>query len=87
MKDDNGFPLIYGLSSVDGRTPVQIKFNPDNKGMIVDKTVTIGFTPTALSNQTDDDFPVSKGVSSTNADTVLPWYVNPATGGVLVDGL
>lgn len=83
MKDDNGFPLMYGLSSTDGVTPVQIKFDPVH-GMKTDTTTVIAFTPRAISNQTDNDFPIMKGVSSADNNTVLPWYVNPSTGGVLI---
>lgn len=84
-KDDNGAPLLYGISAVDGVTPVQIKFNPNGGGMKVDFTSTISFTPELVSAQTDNDFPIAKGVSDADGETILPWYVNPSTGGVLID--
>lgn len=84
-KDDNGNPLMYGLSSADGVTPVQIKFNPSGGGMKIDTTTAIAFTPALVSAQTNNDFPIAKGTSSSNDNVVLPWYVNPSTGGVLID--
>lgn len=86
-KDDNGFPTMFGISCVDGVTPVRIKFNSSNGGMLLDTATVISFVPDpsqALIHD-DNDFPVMKGVSSTNHSVILPWYVNPTNGAVLAD--
>lgn len=85
QKDDNGYGTWFGISSVDGVTPVQIKFNPANKGMKIDTTHTIEFTPPKhFPPVGDNSVPVVKGVSSANAKTILPFYVYPTTGAVLI---
>ncbi len=83
--DDNGYPAIYGISCVDGVTPVRIQFNPSNGGMKVDDTTVISIVPAETSFVDSNDRPVAKGVSSSDSNVTLPWYVNPATGAVLID--
>lgn len=84
-KDDNDFPTIFGLSCVDGVTPVRVTFNASNGGMNYDTTTVISFTPSSTFPQVDDNsMPIAKGVSSTNPNVILPWYVVPSTGAVLV---
>lgn len=86
-KDDNDSPTMFGVSCVDGVTPVRIKFDASSGGMLVDSSTVISFTP--VSSQAllrdDNDNPCQKGVSSADGKTVLPWYVNPSNGAVLVD--
>lgn len=84
-KDDNAYPLLYGISATDGESVVPIKFNPANGGMKINTDMVISFTPKLINAQTDDDFPIAKGVSSADGATVLPFYVVPSTGAVLVD--
>lgn len=83
-KDDNGFPVIYGVSHLDGRTPVRIHFDPTTRRMQTDTTTSIAFNPTINASQTDDDFPIAKATSSADNETVRPWVVNASTGAVLV---
>lgn len=83
MKDDNFYPVIYGVSHLDGRTPVRVKFTSARKIMI-DSTTSIAFNPTINASQTDNDFPIAKAVSSTDNSTVRPWVVNASTGAVLI---
>ncbi len=83
-KDDNGFPVIYGVSHHDGRTPIQVKFT-SARYMLIDSVTTIEFDPTIDASQTDDDFPIAKATSSADNKTVRPWVVNAETGAVLVD--
>lgn len=86
QKDDNGYGTWWGISSIDGVTPVQIKFNPVNKGMEVDLVHTIQFTPPKhFPPVGDNSVPVLKGVSSSDHKTVLPFYVYPPTGAVLIE--
>ena len=80
--DDNGYPTIFGISCVDGITPVRVVFTVN--GMLLDTVTTISVVPSPLFPDADDnDKNVAKGVSSADHKTVLPWYVNPATGAVL----
>lgn len=83
-KDDNGFPILYGVSHLDGRTPVAVKFN-SSRGMKVDTTTTISFSPAVNASQTVNGFPIAKATSSSDDSTVLPWVVNASTGAVLID--
>lgn len=85
QKDDNGYPTIFGISCVDGVTPVRIQFSSTTGGMKTDDTTAISVTPAMRTATDDNDQPVAKGVSSTDSSVVLPWYVNPATGAVLIE--
>ncbi len=85
-KDDNAYPTVFGLSCVDGTTPVRITFDSTTRGMNVDSTTVISFTPsTTFLHKDDNAMPIAKGVSSTDSTKILPWYVVPSTGAVLVD--
>lgn len=83
-KDDNGLPVVYGVSDLDGITPVQIQFNPSTRAMEVDTTTSISFDPTVVVNQNSTEYPLAKGTSSSDNATILPWVVNHSTGGVLI---
>lgn len=89
-RDDNGFPLYYGVSDLDGITPVQIQFDttttPGTTVMLVDATTTISFTPATLgTNQNPNTItPFLKATSSADNTTVLPLVVNHSTGAILV---
>lgn len=82
-KDDNGKPLLYGVSHLDGRTPVQVKFN-SLRGIMVDTTTSIAFDPAVNATTTDDDFPLAKATSSDDNKTIRPWVVHATTGAVLI---
>ncbi len=85
-KDDDGFPTIFGVSDLDGVTPIKIQFNPSTRAMLIDKTTSISFSPTLVTNQdVNKAYPFAKATSSADDITVLPWVVNHSTGGVLVD--
>lgn len=81
QKDDNGANCIFGISCVDGVTPVKIQFT--SNGMKVDTTTVISVVPKEITQLDANSVPVAKGVSSTNAKVILPWYVVPSTGAVL----
>lgn len=86
QKDDNGYGSWFGISSIDGVTPVQIVFDATTHGMLIDTVHTIAFTPPKHFPPVGaNSVPVLKGVSTANAKTVLPWYVYPTTGAVLVE--
>lgn len=82
-KDDNAVQVLYGVSHLDGVTPVQVKFNA-LRGMLVDTTTSIAFSPTINASRTANDLPIAKATSSADNSTVLPWVVNASTGAVLI---
>lgn len=79
--DDNDKSLIYGVSHVDGTTPVAIKFDASRK-MLVDFTTTIQF-PAARYTAGNRYYPLAEATSSANNRTIRPWVVNASTGAVL----
>lgn len=82
--DDNGYPSIWGVSCVDGKTPVKIQFT--SFGMKADRTTTISYTPPVQYNHKDDnEKSIATAVSSADGKTILPWNVVPSTGAVLID--
>lgn len=85
QKDDNGFPVIYGVSHLDGVTPVQIMFK-STRAIMVDDTTSIAFDPSIVQTQNNlTGYPLATGTSSADDETVLPWVVNASTGAVLID--
>jgi len=85
-KDDNGLPVIFGVSHLDGITPVQIQFVPGTRVMMVDSITSIAFNPALVGDhQNINDYPFAKATSSSDDATVRPWVVNASTGAVLID--
>jgi len=83
-KDDNGCPVIYGVSHLDGVTPVRIRFGSARE-MMVDDTTSIAFDPLIVQTQNNlTGYPLATGTSSSDDSTVLPWVVNADTGAVLI---
>lgn len=83
-KDDNAMPVIYGVSHLDGKTPIQIHFTASRQIMI-DTVTSIAFNPNIIQTQNNlTGYPLATGTSSTDDSTVLPWVVNASTGAVLV---
>ena len=83
-QDDNSVQVIYGVSHLDGVTPVGITFDA-NRGMEVDTTTTIAFDPSVNASRTQNDKMIAKATSSADNTTCRPWVVNATTGAVLVD--
>lgn len=83
QKDDNAHNTIFGISCVDGTTPIKIQFNGNT--MMVDTTTVISVVPQEITQLDGNSVPVAKGVSSTNKKIILPWYVNPINGAVLIE--
>lgn len=81
-KDDNGFPVIYGVSHRDGITPVQVKFT-DAGRVITDSSTTIEFDPDVNAFQTENDLPIAKALDDDG--NVRPWVVNEDTGAILIN--
>lgn len=92
-KDDNGFPTIFGVSDLDGITPIKIEFDPITRGMRIDSITTISFNPATIrdTNQGTNEYPFAKATASVNSSyttanvTVRPWVVNHLTGAVLIE--
>ena len=82
--DDNGSPVIYGVSHRDGTTRVQVKFDPTTRAMQIDTGTTIEFDPSISVSMTDNDKPLAMATSSDDDTIVMPWVVNEDTGAVLV---
>lgn len=82
--DDNGAPIIFGVSHRDGKTPVPIAFTSDGK-ILIDTSTTILFDPTFNGgNVTANGKRVAHATSSADNQTVMPWVVNEDTGRLLV---
>ena len=85
-KDDNNVQPLYGVSHLDGVTPVQIKFD-SLRGMMVDIATSIAFDPTINAARTFNDLPFAEATSSSDNILVRPWVVNAANGAVLIDNV
>lgn len=84
-KDDNGAPVIYGVSHLDGVTPVQIMFDPVTRSIKVDTVTSIAFNPTLVTYQNMTGYPFALATSDANNTTIAPWVVNASTGAVLIE--
>lgn len=83
--DDNGAPLIFGVSHIDGKTPIPIKIDSVTRAMRMDSSTTIQFNPSVNVNQNPLNYvPFAKGTSLSDNTTIRPWVVNANTGAVLV---
>lgn len=82
-RDDNAYPVLYGVSHLDGKTPVRIRFNPSTRAMLVDATTSIAFNPLVDAFQ-GNGLLLSKATKSTDNQTTRPWVVNQSTGAVLI---
>lgn len=83
-RGDNDEPIIWGVSHLDGVTPVQIKFT-SGRVMMVDDTTTIAFDPSVNATMVPNNVSLAKATSSSDNATVRPWVVNATTGAVLID--
>lgn len=83
-KDDNGYPVLYGVSHLDGRTPVRVKFVVGTRVLMVDTVTSIAFDPTIIVTQNTNEYPFALATSSSDDSTVAPWVVNATTGAVLI---
>lgn len=81
--DDNDKSVTYGVSHLDGITPVAISFIPSTRAMLLDFSTTIEFNPTqgAAARYAQK---LAKATSDLNNMAIRPWVVNATTGAVLV---
>lgn len=84
-RTDNDGPVIWGVSHLDGVTPVQVKFVASGRGMKVDNITTIAFDPLVNASIVPDNVKLAMATSSVDNATIRPWVVHATTGAVLVD--
>ena len=82
-QDDNGVQILYGVSHLDGRTLVPIKFLSGGNIMI-DTATSISFDPNINASISDNAKKIARATSSADNTTIRPWVVNASTGAVLV---
>lgn len=84
-RGDNDEPVLWGVSHVDGVTPVKVSFTPA-RNIRVDNTTTIQFDPTTVPNAlvVPSNVKLATATSSADNKTIRPWVVNATTGAVLV---
>lgn len=83
-KDDNDSPVIWGVSHIDGVTPVQVKFTAARE-MLLDFTTTIAFDPLIDASVVPNNVKLATATSSADNKTIRPWVVNATTGAVLAN--
>lgn len=82
-RDDNDFPILWGVSHLDGITPVQVGFNSD-RSMKTDTTTTIAFDPSIDASVVPSNVKLATATSSADNKTIRPWVVNATTRAVLI---
>ena len=83
-KDDNSVQPMYGVSHLDGVTPIPVAFNPTTRRMKMDSITAIAFNPSKVTRRTDNDLPMLCATSSADNKLILPVVVNALTGAVLI---
>lgn len=82
--DDNASQVLYGVSHLDGVTPVQVGFLSSG-AMMVDAVTEIAFDPEVGAARTKNGKAIATATSSSDDTTIMPWVVNAYTGAVLID--
>lgn len=80
--DDNDKSVTYGVSHIDGVTPVAISFVPSTRHMLIDLLTTIEFNP-AQGAAARYAQKLAKATSDASDGKIRPWVVNATTGAVL----
>lgn len=86
LRDQNAKPIYWGLSSVDGVTPVAIAIDSVSRNLKMEIGTSVSAVIAHLPNQIPVDgnrIPCLAGQSSTDATVVIPVSVNPSTGAIL----
>lgn len=83
-RDDNDLPILWGVSHLDGTTPVQVKFT-STRAIMVDTTTSIAFSPSVDAGVVPSNVKLAKATSSADNSTVRPWVVHATTGAVLIE--
>lgn len=84
-RGDNDEPILWGVSHLDGVTPVQIKFG-SSRELLVDATTAISFSAATVKNTlvVPSNVKFATATSSSDNTTIRPWVVNATTGAVLI---
>lgn len=80
--DQNWVKAKLGVWCVDGVTTIPIAINPENGGVLVDETSTIGFTPGSIDFRDQNYQPCWLAQNSVDG-TPIPIFVN-ADGAILI---
>lgn len=86
-RDNNYVPVMQGVSSADGVTPMPLLIDPVS-GRVLITIVSDTDTPIAGSQplkRDDNHVPVRGGASLSDGKTVLPFQVSSNTGALSVD--
>lgn len=84
-RDENDYPIIWGVSHLDGITPVQVQFDPVLRLIKYDTVTAIAFDPSVDASMVPSNITLAKATSSADNETIRPWVVNASTGAVLVE--
>lgn len=82
-RGENDEPILWGVSHIDGITPVQVSFD-SSRNMMVDTITTIQFDPAINASVVPSNVKLALATSSADNSTVRPWVVNASTGAVLI---
>lgn len=83
-RDDNDLPIIWGVSHLDGVTPIQVQFDISTRAMMIDSTTSIAFDPSIDASVVPSNVKLAMATSSADDETIRPWVVNASTGAVLI---
>lgn len=83
-RDDNDESILWGVSHLDGITPVQVKFNASPRSIMIDTVTSIAFDPAVNASVVPNNVKLAKATSSSDNTMIRPWVVNASTGAILV---
>lgn len=86
LREQNRIPIWWGLSSVDGVTPVPIAINSATGKVVMEIGISTSAVIANLPETLPRDgnrIPCVGGVSRSNSSVVIPVSVNPTTGAIL----
>lgn len=81
-QDDNASQVLYGVSHLDGVTPVAIKLSSTGAANL-DFDTSIVFDPSVNASRTQNAKAMAMATSSADSTTIRPWVVNATTGAIL----
>lgn len=84
IRDENRVPVWMATSYLDGTTLVPIKIDSVTRGIQIDTSHTIGFSPTKIAGRDNNHVHVLMGASSVDG-TPFPVLADPVTGAILID--
>lgn len=82
--DNNGIPVLIATSNADGSTPVLVKVNATNNGLLVDDGAGGSDLSSDIASRDENYYPILMGVSSDDGVTPTAIYADPATNKLLI---